>query len=118
MNSLELYILSLFVVKSLFALLSLYRLFIKAKYPDDKNRLKKIDFWRSRMEFIFISMMSVLLIYVFYPWANRLEKINSEMKMLLFFLGFILLLTENWMDFFTDSPLFVYIQSRREKRRS
>ena len=110
MNYFDIYIMLIFLVKIAFIILAVYRLYIKAKNPKDKN-LKTVEFWKERFEFIFITMMSVLLIYLFYPRVNRINMINGETKLLLYLFGFVLLLTENWSDFITESPLFKKFQS-------
>jgi hypothetical protein len=109
MNYFDIYITLIFIVKIAFIILAVYRLYIKAKNPKDKN-LKIVEFWKERFEFIFISMMSVLLIYLFYPRANRINMIDGETKLLLYLFGFVLLLTENWSSFIHEAPWFKKLQ--------
>jgi hypothetical protein len=110
MNKFDIYITLIFIVKIAFIILAVYRLYIKAKNPKDKN-LKIVEFWKERFEFIFISMMSVLLIYLFYPRANRINMIDGETKLLLYLFGFVLLLTENWSSFIHEAPWFKKLQA-------
>jgi len=105
MNYFDIYITLIFIVKIAFIILAVYRLYIKAKNPKDKN-LKTVEFWKERFEFVFISMMSALLIYLFYPRANRINMIDGETKLLLYLFGFVLLLTESWSTFIQESLLF------------
>jgi hypothetical protein len=109
MNKFDIYITLIFIVKISFIILAVYRLYIKAKNPKNKN-LKIVEFWKERFEFIFISMMSVLLIYLFYPRANRINMIDGETKLLLYLFGFVLLLTENWSSFIHEAPWFKKLQ--------
>lgn len=110
MNIFDMYIILIFIVKIAFIILAVYRLYIKAKNPNDK-KLEKIEFWKDRFEFIFITMMSILLIYLFYPRANRINMIDGETKLLLYLFGFVLLLTENWSSFIHEGPWFKKFQT-------
>ncbi len=104
------YVTLIFIVKIAFVALAVYSLYIKAKKPQDKKLLTTVKFWKERMEFIFITLMSIFLIYLFNPRANNINLINGESKLLLYLFGFVLLLTENWSSFIHESPLFKKIQ--------
>ena len=77
MNNFDMYIMLIFIVKLAFIILAVYRLYIKAKQPEEKELLEKIEFWKHRVEFIFITLMSILLIYLFNPRFNNINKIDS-----------------------------------------
>jgi hypothetical protein len=109
MNIFDMYIILIFIVKIAFIILAVYRLYIKAKNPKDK-KLETIEFWKDRFEFMFITLMSILLIYLFYPRANRINMIDGETKLLLYLFGFVLLLTENWSSFIHESSWFKKFQ--------
>lgn len=111
MNNFDMYIMLIFIVKLAFIILAVYRLYIKAKQPEEKELLEKIEFWKHRVEFIFITLMSILLIYLFNPRFNNINKIDSETKLLLYLFGFVLLLTENWSSFIHESPWFKKLQT-------
>lgn len=111
MNYFDMYVILIFIVKILFIILSVYRFYIKAKKPQDKKLLEKIEFWKFKFEFLFISLMSILLVYLFNPRANHMNMINGETKLLLYLFGFVLLLTENWSSFIHESLLFKKFQS-------
>ncbi len=104
------YVTLIFIVKLVFIALAVYSLYIKAKKPQDKKLLTTIQFWKERMEFIFITLMSIFLIYLFNPRANNINLISGEVKLLLYLFGFVLLLTENWSSFIHESPLFKQFQ--------
>jgi hypothetical protein len=106
MNYFDMYVTLIFIVKIAFIILAIYRLYIKAKKPQDKKLLETVEFWKERMEFIFITLMSIFLIYLFNPRANNINMINSESKLLLYLFGFVLLLTENWSSFIYESQWF------------
>lgn len=110
MKYFDMYIILIFIVKIVFIILSLYRLYVKAKTPEDKKLLETIEFWKSKAEFIFISLMSILLVYLFNPRANNISMIDGETKLLLYLFGFILLLTENWSSFIHESSWFKKLQ--------
>lgn len=69
-----------------------------------------INYWKERFEFIFIFLMSALLIYLFNPRKNRGVLINGETKLLLYLFGFILLITANWKLFIKETKWFQDIQ--------
>ena len=106
MNYFDLFITLIFIVKLLFIILAVYRLYVKSRKPQDKKLLTKVEFWKHRVEFLFITLMSILLIYLFNLRANNINMINGETKLLLFLFGFVLLLTENWSSFIHESILF------------
>jgi len=110
MKYFDMYVILIFVVKIVFIILAVYRLYIKAKKPQDKKLLETIEKWKGRFEFIFITLMSILLVYLFNPRANNINMIDKETKILLYLFGFILLLTENWSSFIHESPLFKKFQ--------
>lgn len=104
------YIITIFIVKVLFIVLAVYALYIKLKKPKDKMLLKKVSYWKEKTEFIFITLMSILLLYLFYPKADRGVMIDNETKILLYLFGFVLLLTENWSNFIHESIWFKRFQ--------
>ena len=72
--------------------------------------LKKIDYWRDRVEFIFIANMAIILIYLFYPGKEKQRVIDSEARLLLFSYGTLIILTAKWDIFFKESSWFEYLQ--------
>ena len=105
MKYFDMYITLIFIVKIMFISLAVYGLYTKSKNPQDKKLLETIEKWKARIEFIFITLMSILLIYLFNPRANHIGMIDNETKILLYLFGLILLLTENWSSFIHESPL-------------
>ena len=85
-------------------------MYLKLKHKEHSETDKKIVFWKERLEFIFIILMAVLLIYLFNPRNDRSISIDYETKILLYLFGFILLITADWKDFFHESPTFKMIQ--------
>ena len=111
MRYFDIYIGLIFLVKIIFILLAIYRLYVKSKEPHQEKLLESLEFWKLRIEFIFITLMSILLIYLFNPRANKLYLIDGETKLLLYLFGFVLLLTENWSLFIQEAPWFKKLQS-------
>jgi hypothetical protein len=109
MKYFDMYITLIFIVKIMFISLAVYGLYTKSKNPQDKKLLETIEKWKARIEFIFITLMSILLIYLFNPRANHIGMIDNETKILLYLFGLILLLTENWSSFIHESPLFSHV---------
>ena len=106
------YITTIFIVKILFICLAIYGLYLKAKKSKDVKKTQTIQFWKERMEFVFITLMSILLIYLFNPRsASKTVMIDGETKLLLYLFGFVLLLTEPWSNFIHESPFFKKFQS-------
>jgi membrane-bound ClpP family serine protease len=92
MKYFDMYITLIFIVKIVFIVLAVYRLYTKAKNPKS-NQIETIE-------------KSILLIYLFNPRANHIGMIDNETKILLYLFGLILLLTENWSSFIHESFLF------------
>jgi hypothetical protein len=102
----DIYITLIFIVKIVFIILATYKLHIKNKKIQDKKLLQTLEVWKRRVEFIFITLMSLLLVYLFNPRTNHISMIDSETKMLLFLFGLVLLLTENWTSFIYEKGWF------------
>ena len=110
MNKFDCYIYLIFAVKLIFILLALSQRYCKIAGKTDTDRDKNIEYWRNRIEFIFIILMSILLIYLFNPRFNREFLINGETKVLLFLFGFILIFTAKWNIFIEESEWFVKLK--------
>lgn len=110
MKYLNIYITIVLAIKIIFIVLAVYRLYLKYKKPQDTKLLATIEYWKSRCEFVFITLMSLFIMYLFYPRANNINMITNESKILLFMFGFVLLLTERWSDFIHESIWFKNFQ--------
>jgi hypothetical protein len=108
MNSYDYYIYLIFSVKIIFILLTISYIYFKIKGNTDLD--KNILYWKERVEFIFVCLMSILLIYIFNPRLNKEFIINSETRLLLYLFGFILLITAQWDIFIEESKWFEYLQ--------
>ena len=56
------YIILVIVIKVIFVILAISHIVIKVKGKAESETDKKIIYWKERMEFIFIFLMSLLLI--------------------------------------------------------
>jgi hypothetical protein len=96
------------IIKVIFITLAVTKLYVSRKEPNNKKKINNLDFWKKRFEFIFTSLMAILLIYLFSPRANRINMIDNETKLLLYLFGLILLLTADWQHFLSSSKLKVF----------
>ncbi len=110
MDYFSMYVYLIFAVKIIFIILALYERSLKRGGKKDMAKEQKIAFWKERVEFVFVLLMSLLLIYVFFPRANRINLVTGEVKLLLFLFGFILIITANWSLFFKESRSYQEIQ--------
>jgi len=104
------YITFIILIKVGFIILAVSHLYLKIKHKDHTETDKKILFWKERLEFIFIALMAVLLIYLFNPRTERSVLIDYETKLLLYLFGFILLITAKWDVFIHENQLFKKFQ--------
>lgn len=109
MDYLQSYVILIISFKILFIILAISKLY-EDKIKKDKHNAEILEFWKERVEFVFIILMSILLIYIFNPRFNNIKLINKEIQLLLYLFGFILLITAKWNIFIKESPLFKYIQ--------
>jgi hypothetical protein len=109
MDYFSMYVYLIFAVKIIFIILALYERTLKSG-KKDMAKEEKVAFWKERVEFIFVLLMSLLLIYVFFPRANRINLVTGEVKLLLFLFGIVLIITANWSLFFKESRSYQEIQ--------
>ena len=95
------YITFIFLIKIGFIIMTITHIYLQAKGKEKSDLDKNILYWKERFEFIFIAMMSILLIYLFNPRVDRSVLIDKETKILLYLFGFILLITAKW-NLFTN----------------
>ena len=125
----NLFIFYIFLIKILFVLFSSLKLYYEWKnkkvekktehnqnqqtqeYKENEQIIENLDYWKKRFEFIYIMCMSILLIYLFYPFQKIKPIITPETNYLIFLFAFVLITTANWGVFFKESPLFIEIQN-------
>ena len=109
MNRYTMYLTFIIIVKFAFLILAVSHIYLKVKGEEHSETDKKIEYWKEKLEFIFILLMALLLIYLFSPHKSIM--ITSETKLLLRLFGFFLVITAKWSDFIHESLLFKRIQS-------
>ena len=110
MNYYTIYISIIFLVKIVFIILASTHLYLKFKNETNSELDKEVLFWRERVEFIFILLMAILLIFLFNPYKNKMYMINNETKVLLYLFGIVLIITADWKSFLKESDIFKKIQ--------
>ena len=104
------YVSAIILLKVIFVFLAVAHLYNKVKGKSNTPQDKKIVYWKDRIEFIFIIMMSLLVIYLFNPRSSKPILLDKETKLLLYLFGFMLLITAKWKTFFGESTLLKQIQ--------
>ena len=100
----------IFVLKFVFIILAVGQIYLKVSKATNSELVNTVDYLKSRVEFIFVLLMAILLIYLFAPPMNKSVDIAGEPKLLLFLFGTILLTTAKWGDFFNESPTIIKLQ--------
>lgn len=111
MERFDKYVIFVFFFKILFVILAVLHIYFIVKGKTNSKTDKKIVFWKERVEFIFIFLMSIMLMYMFYPRSTKPIIIDFETKLLLFVFGIITLIGAKWDIFFKESPVFKKIQA-------
>jgi uncharacterized BrkB/YihY/UPF0761 family membrane protein len=110
MERFDKYVMFVFFFKILFAILAVSHLYFKVKGKAGSETDKKIVYWEERVEFVFIALMSFMLMYLFYPRSTKPIIIDFETKVLLFIFGIITLIGAKWDIFIKESPVFKKVQ--------
>jgi hypothetical protein len=100
----------IFAVKFIFIILALTQIYLRISQMPNSVFVNTVDYWKSRIEFLFVFLMAGLLLYLFAPPMNKSVDIAGEPKLLLFLFGTILLTTAKWGDFFNESPTIIKLQ--------
>jgi len=110
MDKYTIFIYLIFGIKLCFILMAASHAYMRVKGKTDSDLDKKLVYWKERFEFVFVLLMSILLIYLFNPRKDRTVIIDGETKILLYLFGFVLLITAKWGDFFHEAKWFAQIQ--------
>jgi len=116
MTKLDVYVMFIFITKIIFIMLAVTHIYLKAKGKAQSELDTKILFWKERIEFIFILLMSILLMYTFFPRRQIPVPIDYEMKLLFFLFGFILIITAKWEVFIEESPVYKKLHNRHKTK--
>ena len=110
MEKFNMYITFIVLIKVGFVILAISHLYLKIKGKADSKTDKKIVYWEERVEFVFIFLMSLMLMYLFYPRSTKPIIIDYETKLLLFVFGIITIIGAKWDVFLKESPVFKKLQ--------
>ena len=116
MKKLDLYITFIFMIKIVFLILAVTHVYLKAKGQAKTELDTKILFWKEKIEFVFVLLMSILLMYTFFPRRQILIPIDYEMKVLFFLFGLILIITAKWDVFIESSPIYKKLHNRHKTK--
>lgn len=106
MNSFDMYVTLIFIIKLCFAFFGISHLYLKYIHKEATDIDIKVLYLKDIFQFIFILLMSCLLIYLFNPLIEKTIMIDKETKMLLYLFGFILIITAKWNLFFEEPYWF------------
>ena len=111
MKKIDYIITFLLIVKILFVLCALVRVYLEHK-KGEKNEvlIGKVEFWKDSFEFVFIAGMSLLLVYFFFPRNNKPLVTTFETRFLFFVYGILVFIKLDWKLFFQESKTFKFIQ--------
>lgn len=110
MNRYNIYLTLIVSVKVMFLILAMAHVYLTIKGEAKSETDQKIEYWKERLEFIFVALMAILFIYLFSPRTGKSILIESETKILLYLFGLFLLITAKWGEFFTESKTFKRVQ--------
>jgi hypothetical protein len=110
MGVFKLFVYFLVLIKTLFILAAIYEIYLKKK-GGSKKTIAKLSYWKDRFEFVFVVGVAIILIIFFTPLKAKIPFIDFEVKLLFFFLGWILLITADWAVFSKESKMFKNLQA-------
>ena len=105
------YILFTFGIKVLYFICAIL-IILLSKNEYYKNIIDIIKYCQHRLEFIFATLLSFLLIFLFFPLRTTPIILDRETKVLLFAYGIIVLLNAEWEIFFKESPILKILQNK------
>jgi hypothetical protein len=99
-TKMDFFILFVFFIKIVFVIASLGHIYFHFRpNPSLDNRFV---FWKEKTEFIFIISMSLVLLITFHPFESIRPHLTKETEFLFYLFAWVLLLTANWRQFFTQ----------------
>ena len=107
----DLFIFLIIFVKIIFVISAIANRYLSKK-TSSSTWLENTQNIKVKTEFIFIALMSILLIYLFNPLTKSKPKITTETSYLLYLFGWIILFTADWGAFFTESKLYKTVKKQ------
>ena len=87
------FIVFILLIKFIYIVLVFIHIFQKIKGKEGSPYDNKIVNLKNNIEVVFITSMSILLLYLFYPYHTNIPIIDGNTRLLLFIYGFIILFT-------------------------
>ena len=110
MNSYTLYLTLIVLIKLGFYLMIFTDIYLKLK-GDSKSKLYKTTIiWEKKLEFIYIILVGLLMIFLFNQFNPRLNMITKETQVILFVTGIIFTIRSKWYVFTDESKWFEILQ--------
>ena len=75
---------------------------------------EKLRYWRERSEAVFMIGVSFIILHAFSPFTNKFTKLSSAEKLLVYTLGWVVLLTVNWDVFIGGTELSKFMKLFKE----
>jgi hypothetical protein len=110
MNSYDFFIAYVLLNKILFVICGIWHFILVREHKGETELSTKLNTWKEYFEFMFISSMAILCLYLFNPFLEVRPAINYETRVLLFVFGWIILLNCKWDLFFEQSRWFTLLQ--------
>ena len=101
----ELFIFLIIFVKIIFLITAIANKYLLRKSSSSKW-LEATSSIKAKTEFLFIALMSMLLIYLFNPLAKVKPAITKETYYLLYIFGWLLLFTADWAAFMQTTRIY------------
>jgi hypothetical protein len=104
------------IIKLFFIYYAIYGFILERKLKKDPKNVQLQKeyhdkmYFKERLELMFKFFMSLFLIYVFFPQHATPIQLNSEMRILLYLFGFILLLTAKWSEILDNNAINKYLR--------
>ena len=100
-NMFVIFVIILKIIFILFVILTKYykhklKISSKAELPYYTNQYNLINFWKEKIENIFMICMGFICVIIFNPFNAYQFIIDKETRLLLFLFGIIILFTTNW----------------------
>jgi hypothetical protein len=110
MNSYDGFIIFIFFSKVMFVLCGVLHYLLVKENKGYSNLATNLAFYKEYFEFIFVTSMAILCIYLFNPIVELRPPINYETRVLLFVFGLIVFINSKWELFFEQSRWFSMLQ--------
>jgi len=96
------FIVFIILTKLIYIILECIHIYEKIKGKEGSPYDNKIVTTKDNIEIIFITSMSILLIYLFYPYHTKRPIIDGNTQLLLFLYGIIILFTINIKNIYNN----------------